>query len=92
MHSGTEHAEHIHIIIISAQKADNVIPVHDRCIPLGIPYGIGLIKTVRNIRIVLPSVFRMRSCPNQSYYSECDRERLSPSSTRKLKGRTLESK
>ena len=48
-------------------------------------------KTTRNIRIYNPHVFHVGSGPNQSYYPECDCKRLSPSFTRKVKGRTQES-
>ena len=50
-----------------------------------------VIKTTGNIGIYCPRVFRVRSGPNQSYYTEYDWEHLSPYSTRKVKGRTLES-
>ena len=45
-----------------------------------------------NLGIYGPCVFHVRSGPNQSYSTECDWEILSPSSTRKVEGRTLESK
>ena len=47
-HAGTECAEHIHIIITSAQKADNVIPNLDRLLST---IHIGVIKTSGNIGI-----------------------------------------
>ena len=48
LHSITECAEHIHIIITSAQKADNVIPTLEL-----VTYhtGLGELKLARNIRI-----------------------------------------
>ena len=57
-------------------------------LPLVTPYGLGVIKTSGNIGIYLPRVFCVRSGVNQSYSLEYGWERLSPSSTWKVKGRT----
>ena len=38
-HVGTEHAEHIQIIITSDKEADSVILTQYQCMPTGIPYG-----------------------------------------------------
>ena len=50
----------------------------------------GVIKTTDNMRIYPPRVFRVRYVLNQSYYLGCDWERISKSSTRKVKGITSE--
>ena len=50
--SGTEHAEHIQIIITSTQEAVNLIPTQDWSCGLSLStIRVGLIKTARNIRI-----------------------------------------
>ena len=84
----TKHAEHTHIIITSAQEADNVITDLDRSLSTK-QYRV--IKTTGNIGIYCPSVFRVRSGPNQPYYTEYDWECLSTSSTEKVKEITPES-
>ena len=48
-------------------------------------------KNPGNIRIYHTHVFCVRSGPNQKYSPKYAWERLSPSSMRKVKGRTLES-
>ena len=57
--------EHIKILIISAQKVDNVIPTQD-----WVNFCAGVLpgrsnKNTGNIRIYCPRVFRVRSGPNQ---------------------------
>ena len=53
--------------------------------------NVGVIKTAGNIRIYCPIVFCVVSGRNQSYYPECDWERLLSSYLSKVKGRTSES-
>ena len=48
LHAGTECAEHIHIIITSVKKADNVIPILDQSLST---MRFLLIKTSGNIGI-----------------------------------------
>ena len=48
LHSITECAEHIHIIITSTQKADNVIPTLE---PITYHTGLEELKLAGNIRI-----------------------------------------
>ena len=67
---------------------DNVIPTQVRVNLCGGPYGVGAIKTTKNIRIYRPREFCVRSGTNQSYSMECDWKCFSPSSTHKVKGRT----
>ena len=62
LHAGTENAENIQIITTSAQKVDNVIPTLDRLLST---IRVGVIKTAGNIGIYCPSVFCVRSRPNQ---------------------------
>ena len=87
-HAGTELTEHLNIIITSAQKVDNLKQTLDRLLST---IRVRVIKTTGNIGIYRPRLFRVRSGPNQSYYTEYDWEHLSPYYTRKVKGRTLES-
>ena len=87
-HTGTEHAEHIQIIITSVQKADNMIPTEDRLLS---NIQVRVIKIASNIRMYRYCVFCVRSGHNQLCFAEFYWERLSPSSTRKVKGRTSES-
>ena len=84
-HTDNGHVEHIWIIITSAQEADNVILTLDQ--PLSTIW-VRIIKTAGNIGIYCPRVFRVRSDTNQSHYPEYDWERLSSSSTQKVKGLT----
>ena len=75
--SGTERAEHIHIIIISAQEADNVITNQVQLFVYTLGRMVnGVIKTAANIRIYHPHVFRVSSGSNPSYYPEYDWERI----------------
>ena len=83
-----ERAEHTHIIITSVQKVDSVIPNYDH--PLS-SIWVRVIKNGGNISKYHTRVFHFRSGPNQYYYTEYYWEHISPSSTRKVKGRTLES-
>ena len=73
-----------HFIPNSVNLGDQVQTAIDRKVT-------GLIKTTGNIRIYHPHVFHVGYGPNQSYDLGCDWERLSPSPTRKVKGRTPES-
>ena len=50
--AGTERAEHIHIIITSAQKVDNVIPTLEQSLST---IRVGVIKTSGNAGILLSS-------------------------------------
>ena len=72
-HAGTEIAEHIQVIIISAQRVDNVIPPDDRLLSI-IP--VRVIQNAGNLRMCCPCIFRVRSGPNQSYYTEFYWKRL----------------
>ena len=54
--------------------------------------GIRVIKTIGNIRIYHPRVFRVRSGPNQSYSPGCDWESISKPSTGRLTEEQLEAK
>ena len=61
-HAGTEHAEHIQIIITSMENADNVIPTLDQLLST---IWVRVIKTTVNIRINYPHVFCVGSGPDQ---------------------------
>ena len=88
LHDGTEHAETIHIIITFVKKADNEMPTQDRSLST---IKIRGINTASNISMYHPRVFHMIYKPNQLYSTEYDWKSLQPFSTRKVKGRTLES-